>query len=175
MKFVSEPVFFGLLPHTNEATYFIALVLLTLLFMSISNRIGHLKSRICLAATNTVEYNETLTVKERLSAMRKSRGGAWCSGHWKPRCMTSTDAKCTTPRMDHRSYGFECPDRGNMIGFNLQRLEESPFYKKTQKTAPGNAPRLHCQCLYETENNLPRTRRCFATCQDQFKILRGRR
>jgi hypothetical protein len=31
-----------------------------------------------------------------------------------------------------------------------------------------------CQCLYEIENKLPRTKRCFAPCQAQKRILRER-
>lgn len=32
----------------------------------------------------------------------------------------------------------------------------------------------HCQCLYEIENNLPRTQHCFMPCSDQYEILRER-
>jgi len=31
--------------------------------------------------------------------------------------------------------------------------------------------KLHCKCLYEIENKLPRTKRCFIACMDQRKIL----
>lgn len=34
--------------------------------------------------------------------------------------------------------------------------------------------RLHCQCLYEIENNLSRTKFCFRTCKDQREILKQR-
>ena len=33
----------------------------------------------------------------------------------------------------------------------------------------------HCQCLYEIENQLPRTKFCFAPCSAQRKILRSRK
>ena len=33
---------------------------------------------------------------------------------------------------------------------------------------------LHCQCLYEIENKLPRTQHCFAPCHAQFEILKQR-
>jgi hypothetical protein len=33
---------------------------------------------------------------------------------------------------------------------------------------------LHCQCLHEIENNLPRTKFCFMACLDQRKILHER-
>lgn len=32
----------------------------------------------------------------------------------------------------------------------------------------------HCQCLYEIENNLPRTQFCFMACSDQYEILKQR-
>lgn len=32
----------------------------------------------------------------------------------------------------------------------------------------------HCQCLYEIENNLPRTIHCFMACHDQHQILADR-
>ncbi len=34
--------------------------------------------------------------------------------------------------------------------------------------------RLHCQCLYEIENKLPRTIFCFMPCPDQMEILAER-
>ena len=34
--------------------------------------------------------------------------------------------------------------------------------------------RFFCRCLYEIENNLPRTQHCFVPCQDQIKILEQR-
>ena len=32
----------------------------------------------------------------------------------------------------------------------------------------------YCQCLYEIENKLPRTKFCFAPCPDQRRILENR-
>jgi hypothetical protein len=37
---------------------------------------------------------------------------------------------------------------------------------------PSETP--FCQCLYEIENNLPRTQYCFVACPEQFKIMRIR-
>ena len=34
--------------------------------------------------------------------------------------------------------------------------------------------RLHCQCLYEIENKLPRTKFCFAPCSAQREIINQR-
>ena len=41
---------------------------------------------------------------------------------------------------------------------------------------PGlhSTKKTHCQCLYEIENKLPRTKFCFAACNDQWKILNER-
>ena len=32
-----------------------------------------------------------------------------------------------------------------------------------------------CQCLYEIENGMPRTKRCFAPCSGQKEMLRDKR
>ena len=129
-KFVPGWMFIGLSSTSQEVMYFVAGILLALLAITASNEIGHIKDRICLAATNTIEYNETLTAKVRLAATKKGKGGTWYSDHWQPYCVTSSGVKCSMPRMAQRSYGFECLDCGNMIGFNLQRLEESPLNNK---------------------------------------------
>lgn len=34
--------------------------------------------------------------------------------------------------------------------------------------------KLHCQCLYEIENKLPRTKFCLTACRDQWDILNDR-
>ena len=34
--------------------------------------------------------------------------------------------------------------------------------------------RPFCRCLYEIENSLPRTQRCFVPCDDQWQIIRER-
>ncbi len=33
----------------------------------------------------------------------------------------------------------------------------------------------HCQCLHESENKLPRTKRCLITCRDYYEIMKGRK
>ena len=32
----------------------------------------------------------------------------------------------------------------------------------------------NCQCLFEIENNLPRTKYCFVACKDQQMILKSK-
>ena len=42
---------------------------------------------------------------------------------WRPYCMMCN----RSDRMVSEPYGFKCPQCGNMIGFNLKRLKESPL------------------------------------------------
>jgi tRNA(Ile2) C34 agmatinyltransferase TiaS len=74
--------------------------------------------------SNTVAFNESLTEQERLRILKEAKGGSWYDG-WKPYCMVCN----YTGRMDSRNYGFRCPKCENMIGFNLERLKESPLNK----------------------------------------------
>lgn len=46
----------------------------------------------------------------------------WKDG-WRPYCMMCN----RSDRMVSEPYGFKCPQCGNMIGFNLKRLKESPL------------------------------------------------
>lgn len=75
----------------------------------------------------TIAENEALSPEERLAQTKEAKGGTWYDG-WKPFCMAFPTSKaCTSPRMKHESYGFSCPDCGNLIGFDCTRLEESPL------------------------------------------------
>jgi hypothetical protein len=50
------------------------------------------------------------------------KGGTWYDG-WQPYCLT-----CSTTHRTHRHpYGFRCGSCGNMIGFDLVRLADSPL------------------------------------------------
>jgi len=40
---------------------------------------------------------------------------------------------------------------------------------------PNNRNNEYCQCLYEIENNLPRTKYCFMACKAQLIILSQRK
>lgn len=45
------------------------------------------------------------------------------NARWRPYCMMCN----RSDRMVSEPYGFKCPQCGNMIGFNLKRLKESPL------------------------------------------------
>lgn len=54
--------------------------------------------------------------------LKEAKGGTWYDG-WRPYCMMCN----RSDRMVSEPYGFKCPQCGNMIGFNLKRLKESPL------------------------------------------------
>lgn len=72
----------------------------------------------------TKAENEALSEEERLERVKKAKGGTWYDG-WKPYCLMCT----TMTRMAKMNYGFRCVQCGNMIGWNLTRLAESPLNK----------------------------------------------
>lgn len=70
----------------------------------------------------TVEDNLNLSSSEKLERVKEAKGGTWYDG-WKPYCMMCSYGG----RMDEMPYGYKCPKCGNMIGFSLTRLKESPL------------------------------------------------
>jgi hypothetical protein len=66
-----------------------------------------------------------LSEEEKLSIVKAAKGGSWYYG-WKPYCMIPT-CKSGLVRMAPTAYGFRCSSCGNMIGFDLKRLAESPL------------------------------------------------
>jgi hypothetical protein len=76
---------------------------------------------------NTIAYNISLSEEEKLNKLKEAKLGSWYDG-WQPYC-TQTQVPCKSGlyRMDKMLYGFRCSFCGNMIGFNLQRLNESPL------------------------------------------------
>lgn len=70
----------------------------------------------------TVQENINLSDEEKLRRLKEAKGGTWYDG-WKPYCCMCS----TSIRMDSQPYGFRCRMCGNMIGFNLTRLQESPL------------------------------------------------
>ena len=73
----------------------------------------------------TKEYNENLPESTKMSLLMKAKGSTWYDG-WVPYCVHYVK-KCSSPRMIRETYGFRCPDCGNLLGFNLERLKESPL------------------------------------------------
>lgn len=79
----------------------------------------------------TQEFNERLSPEEKLRRRKEAKGGTWYDDNYTPYCMCCR----LMPRMTNRDYGFECPNCGNKIGHNMNRLAESPLnneiYRKT--------------------------------------------
>lgn len=73
----------------------------------------------------TIRENQLLSDEEKKSRLKNAKIGEVYDG-WTPYCMMYKKS----PRMISMNYGFVCPDCGNMIGFNLTRLQESPLNKK---------------------------------------------
>jgi hypothetical protein len=73
----------------------------------------------------TIKENEILSNDEKLKRIKEAKGGTWYDG-WKPYCLVCS----TMSRMVEQTYGFKCNHCGNVIGFNLTRLMESPLNNK---------------------------------------------
>lgn len=79
----------------------------------------------------TIAEMEALTEEQKLKTLKEAKGFSWYDG-WRPYCLMCA----TCGRMTPMSYGFKCegkgdmfqrPGCGNMIGFDLTRLQESPL------------------------------------------------
>lgn len=75
----------------------------------------------------TIQENIKLSQEEKLRRLKEAKDGTWYDG-WKPFCMMCS----YNDRMISTDYGFRCPSCGNMIGFNLTRLQESPLNKRNR-------------------------------------------
>lgn len=73
----------------------------------------------------TVQENLNLSPEEKIARLKTAKLGTWYN-NWKPYCMSCS----FNGRMNSTDYGFCCPSCGNMIGFNLTRLQESPLNNK---------------------------------------------
>lgn len=75
----------------------------------------------------TIAENEALSEEEKLSQLKEAKFGTWYDG-WQPYC-TQSQTRCGShlDRMQKMPYGFRCRYCGNMIGWNLERLQESPL------------------------------------------------
>lgn len=82
---------------------------------------------------NTIAYNLSLSEDEKLRQLKEGNLGTWYDG-WRPYCTQSqVPCKSGLHRMDRMPYGFRCAFCGNMIGFNLHRLKESPLNTQPMK------------------------------------------
>ena len=71
----------------------------------------------------TQEFNESLSPEEKLRRRKEAKGGTWYDDNYTPYCMCCKKM----PRTVSQPYGFKCPNCGNMIGHNMNRLAESPL------------------------------------------------
>lgn len=58
-----------------------------------------------------------------MATLKEAKGGSWYDDNWQPYCLMCN----TVARMQKRDYGFECHQCGNMTGWDLIRLQESPL------------------------------------------------
>lgn len=79
-----------------------------------------------LLTLNTVSDNTQLNHEERLKRLKLAKGGTWEDG-WVPYCVTESIPCSNRYRMLKMDYGFRCPGCGNMVGWDLRRLRESPL------------------------------------------------
>ena len=95
-------------------------------------------------------YNEMKTVaemravpeSERLAIIKEAKGGSWYDDNYTPYCVHYV-CKCTSPRSIKTDYGFVCPDCGNMSGWDMKRLKESPLnfiVRAEANPAPATTP-----------------------------------
>ena len=75
----------------------------------------------------TIKENLNLSENEKLERLKKAKGGTWYDGWRAYRMMCSS-----SDRMVSTNYGFKCLSCGNIVGFNLTRLAESPLNKITK-------------------------------------------
>ncbi len=76
----------------------------------------------------TVNDNQNLSAAEQLESTKLAKGGTWYDDDWRPYCaQTQTTCHSRLIRMQKMPYGFKCNYCGNMIGFDLTRLKESPL------------------------------------------------
>ncbi len=73
-------------------------------------------------AMRTREQSAALPEATKLAMLKEAKGGTWYDD-WRPYCMTCS----TTVRMAQHDYGFRCQGCGNLIGWDCQRLAESPL------------------------------------------------
>lgn len=75
----------------------------------------------------TIADNIAIPIEKRLDLIKKAKGGSWYDG-WTPYC-TQVNKPCPSRlrRMEPTDYGYCCKYCGDMIGFDLKRVQESPL------------------------------------------------
>jgi|GEM_PF-5463114 len=84
---------------------------------------------------NTVAYNTALSDQQKIEDIQNSCGKDK-DLTYTPFCFARIIKRwaCKSPRMISKPYGFKCPECGNMLGFNSERLVESPLNKINPET-----------------------------------------
>jgi uncharacterized protein YchJ len=77
----------------------------------------------------SIQDNISLTDEEKLNRLKKAKDGSWYE-NWNPYCMTCD----TMSRMTKKDHGFKCLHCGNLIGWDLTRLQESPLNDEIKET-----------------------------------------
>lgn len=81
----------------------------------------------------TCEDMQKLSEEEKLEMTKNAKGGTWDPA-WRPYCLQK-QVPCPSGllRMDRMNFGFRCRRCGNIIGFDLKRLKESPLNSPNYK------------------------------------------
>lgn len=84
---------------------------------------------------DSIEDMRKLAPEVALQMLKQAKGPEWTL-NWRPHCK-QTQIPCTSGlhRMDKTDYGFRCRFCGNVIGFHLERLSDSPLNNPDYK--PG--------------------------------------
>lgn len=76
---------------------------------------------------DSIEDMRRIAPEEALQMTKDAKGSTWYED-WRPYC-AQQQVPCNSRlnRMDKTDYGFRCRFCGNVIGFHLKRLKESPL------------------------------------------------
>lgn len=76
---------------------------------------------------------QELTEEQKVEMTKFAKGPTW-DPTWRPYCVQKqVPCKSGLLRMDRMNFGFRCRVCGNIIGFDLKRLRESPLNEKDYK------------------------------------------
>lgn len=78
----------------------------------------------------SIEDMNALTEQQKIEMLTEARGGIY-EKKWWPYCLQKVrPCNAGLKRMERMSFGFWCTKCGNIIGFDLERLQESPLNSK---------------------------------------------
>ncbi|EKD22601.1 MAG: hypothetical protein ACD_84C00039G0008 [uncultured bacterium] len=96
---------------------------------------------MCDTRMLTVAESSALVPDVKLAMLQNAKPGTWYDD-WKPYCGTCS----TMQRMVKHEYGFRCAGCGNMIGWDLTRLVESPLNDKKHIVKSATSTRVSRSC-----------------------------